>query len=133
MFDPAEWDASHSNPRVTRLVAIDPVLTWRLTSAHVAGLAAKTLLIQLGAGPDRLPATDIGPEGSGFTARLPTARVLEIAPSAHVSALPLCTAAGAALLEEDRDDPVCTDPAGADRAQIHAQVRAAAVRFLGLN
>lgn len=115
------------------LVAIDPALTWRLTPAHVADLDAETLLIQLGAGSDRLPATDIGPEGSGFAALLPAARVLEIAPAAHFSVLPLCTPAGPTLLEEDGDDPVCTDPAGADRAQIHAQVLAAAAEFLGLN
>lgn len=132
-FDPAEWDAPHADRRIRRVVAIDPALTWRLSPAHVAGLEAETLLIQLGVGPDRLPATDIGPEGSGLTALLPAARVLEIAPAAHFSVLPLCTPAGAALLEEDGDDPVCTDPAGADRAQIHAQVLAAAAEFLGLN
>ncbi|MGY6632551.1 MAG: alpha/beta hydrolase family protein [Alkalilacustris sp.] len=132
-FDPAEWDAPHSDPRITRVVAIDPALTWRLSPAHVAGLDAETLLIQLGAELDRLPATDIGPDGSGVTALLPRTRVLEIAPAAHFSVLPLCTSAGAALLEEDGDDPVCTDPAGAERADIHEQVLAAAAAFLDLN
>lgn len=132
-FDPAEWDAPRRDARVSRVVAIDPGLTWRLTTAHAAGLDADTLLIQLGARPDRLPATDVGPAGSGLTALLPQARVVEIAPAAHFSVLPLCTADGAAMLAEDGDDPVCTDPAGAHRAEIHAQVLAAMIAFLDLD
>ena len=46
--------------------------------------------------------------------------------------LPLCKPAGAAILAEEKDHPVCTDPAGADRAAIHRQVLADASAFFGL-
>lgn len=132
-FDPADWDAQHRDPRVRAVVAIDPGLTWRLDPAHAAEFEAAALLIQLGDGQDRLPATDLGPGGSGLTALLPGAQVVGIAPAHHVSVLPLCTDIGAALLAEEGDDPVCTDPPGADRAAIHAQVLGAVVAFLDLN
>lgn len=132
-FDPSLWDAPHGDARVGRVVAIDPGLTWRLTPAHAAGIHAEALLIQLGSGADRHAATDFGPRGTGLVALLPGAEVAVIAPASHVSALRLCTDAGPAMLAEAGDDPVCTDPRGADRAAIHARMLAAVVGFLKLD
>ncbi|TQM89917.1 alpha/beta hydrolase family protein [Roseinatronobacter monicus] len=132
MLDAALWDGDHADPRITRVVAIDPGLSFGLNARDVAGLDASTLLIQLGAGADRLDATDVSADGSNLSGLLPQADLLEIAPAAHFSVLPLCTAQGAEILEEENDDPVCTDPEGADRATIHAQVLAATRAHLWL-
>jgi len=131
-LDASDWDASHGDPRIRHVVAIDPGLTYGLTAEDVAGLSLPTLLIQLGAGDDRLDSTDISPDGSNLMALLPHAEVLEIAPAYHFSVLPLCTEKGAAILEEEDDDPVCTDPEGANRAAIHKQVLTAVAAHLGL-
>jgi predicted dienelactone hydrolase len=131
-LDGGLWGADHADPRVRSVVAIDPGLTHGLSAEDVAGVRGDILLVSLGQGADRLPATDISAEGSNLVALLPDAEVLEVAPAAHFSMLPLCKPAGAAILAEERDDPVCTDPAGADRAAVHAQVLAAASRFFGL-
>jgi predicted dienelactone hydrolase len=93
----------------------------------VAGLQARVHLVGLGSGADRLPATDFSDAGSGFGALLPAATQTLVAPARHFSLLPVCTPKGPAILKDEGDDPVCTDPPGADRAAIHAQV-AAAVR-----
>ena len=132
-LNPAQWNAFHADTRISKVVAIDRGLTFGLTAHEVAGFDLPTLLIQLGAGSDRLDATDITDSGSNLTALLPDATLLEIAPAAHFSVLPLCTELGAEILEEENDDPVCTDPTGADRAAIHAQVLAATRRHLGLD
>lgn len=131
LLDAEAWDGYLAEARVDTVVAIDPGLTWGLEAADVAGLAVPALLIQLGEGTDRLDSTDISAAGSGFAALVPEARVVEVAPAYHFSALPLCTDAGAAILEEEKDDPVCTDPAGAERAAIHAAVIAAVAEHLG--
>lgn len=131
-LDAAMWDADLADARVDAVVAIDPGLIWGLEPPDVAGLAVPTLLVQLGAGADRLDSTDISSAGSGFAALLPEARVVEVAPAYHFSALPLCTEKGAMILAEEKDDPVCTDPAGADRAAIHDAVIAAVAGHLGL-
>lgn len=133
LLDRAAWDNDYADQRIRQVVAIDPGLTFGLTASSVAGFKASSLLIQLGRGNDRLDATDISADGSNLTALLPQAHVVEIAPAAHFSVLPQCTDMGAAILEEENDDPVCTDPEGANRADIHAQVLSAIVEHLMLN
>lgn len=129
-LDESLWNASHQDPRISRVIAIDPGLSFGLSPQDGAALQAPTLLIQLGAGADRLDATDMS--ANNLPTLLPDADLLEIAPAAHFSVLPLCTPQGVAILEEENDDPVCTDPEGADRAAIHAQVLGAVRAHLGL-
>lgn len=129
-FDRALWDGPHGDARMRRVIAMDPGLTWGLTPDHAAGQTAAALLIQLGAGTDGLQATGIGPRGSGLAELLPQAGSLQIAPASHASALPVCVAAGAELLARAGAPPVCDDPAGADRAAVHAQTLAAIRGFL---
>ncbi|NJS38863.1 MAG: hypothetical protein HC783_07415 [Rhodobacteraceae bacterium] len=131
-LDAGLWGANHADPRVKSVMAIDPGLTYGLGPEAVAEVQGDILLVTLGQGADRLPATDISAKGSNLVALLPAAELLEIAPAAHFSMLPLCTAQGAAILVEEQDDPVCTDPAGADRVEIHASVLATAATFFGL-
>ena len=128
-LDPALWNGDWRDARVSSVVAIDPGLTWGLSDPVIS---VPALLITLGQGPDRLSATDIGPTGSGFAALVPQAGHTVIAPAYHFSVLPLCKPQGAAILAEEKDDPVCTDPAGAERADIHAQVLAQVKMAMGL-
>ena len=132
LLEAARWDGDLADARVDAVVAIDPGLTWGLEAADVAGLTVPALLIQLGVGADRLDSTDVSMQGSGFAGLVPAARVVEVAPANHFSALPLCTQKGAMILEEEKDDPVCTDPEGAERAVIHEQVIEAVAAHLGL-
>ena len=122
-MDAAMWNASYKDNRITHVAAMDPALHHGFTAKNVVNLDANTLLIGLGEGEDRLVATNF--DASGFSDLLPDAEIIRIAPAYHFSLLPLCKPAGAAILKEEGDDPVCTDPGGADRAQIHAQVSAA--------
>lgn len=115
-----QWNASYKDHRITHVAALDPALHHGFTDANVADLQADTVLMSLGDGPDRLVATDF--DASGFVNLLPQAKVRRIAPASHFSALPLCKPAGPMILKEEGDDPVCTDPEGANRAEIHAEV-----------
>lgn len=128
--DPEIWNASYADPRVTHVAAIDPGLTWGLGADAVDGVVSNITLIGLGDAADRMRATDY--EASGFAARLPDATAITLAPAMHFSALPLCKPMGAAILAEEGDDPVCTDPDGTDRAAIHAAIIAQLAGDLGL-
>lgn len=119
-MDANAFDASYADPRITHVTAVDPGLIWNLDAAHTAALTVPTRLIALGAGEDRLLATDF--DQSGFAALVPHADITRIAPASHFMFLPLCTQQGATPLEAENDDPVCTDPAGSDRAALHDQV-----------
>ena len=91
-----------------------------LVSVHVSDLIDRVTLVGLGEGNDRLVATNF--DASGFAELLPGASILRLAPAFHFSALPLCKPKGAAILEEEGDDPVCSDPDGADRTALHGAI-----------
>jgi predicted dienelactone hydrolase len=129
-IDGVKYEASYKDKRISSVAAIDPGLTWGLTADDVTGLDLPVLLIGLGQGKDRLQATDTSLTGSNFESLLPAARVEHIAPAIHFTALGLCKPAGAALLAEEKDEPVCTDPAGTDRkAVLHKIIELMAQHF----
>lgn len=117
-FAAEDWNGIHADPRVTHLVAIEPGLIWGVGPADIADLVPDVPLIGLDAGSDRMLATDF--DASGLAGLLPGATVERIAPAIHCTALPLCKPMAEAILIEEQDDPVCTDPAGTDRAGLIA-------------
>jgi predicted dienelactone hydrolase len=128
--DPGLWNASYADPRVTSVVAIDPGFVWGLQAADVAGLVPEAVLIGLGDRETQMSATDF--TASGLAALIPDARVLQIAPAFHFTAMPLCQPEGAAILEAEQDDPVCTDPPGTDREAVHSVIVETIAEGLGL-
>ena len=114
------WDASYKDPRITHVAAIDPALVWGLEETDAEALVENVSLFALGEGQDRRVSTDF--DASGFVGLVPHASVELLAPAWHFSMLPLCKPAGAAILQDENEDPVCTDPDGADRAVLHESV-----------
>ncbi len=121
-LDAELWNASYKVPQLTAVAAIDPALLYGLTQSNLAGLLGKVQLIALGAGANRLLATDYSDQGSGFQRFLPDTSMQTIKPASHYTALPVCKPEGPAILLEEGDDPVCTDPAGTDRAAVHQRI-----------
>lgn len=120
------------DPRVMQAIAVDPGFAYAFTDASVAARERPTLLINLGDAASRWSAVDLGPQGSGLATRLANATYVEIAPANHFTFLAECTEQGEAWLAEEEDDPICSDPVGADRRQIHQEAIATITRFLGL-
>jgi predicted dienelactone hydrolase len=116
-IDDATWNADYSDARVTHVTAIDPGLIWGLSGADIQGLVGNVNLIGLGQRDDRLLAADF--DLSGLSALLPDAHIDNLAPAMHFTALPLCKPMAAAILIEEQDDPVCTDPDGTNREAVH--------------
>lgn len=129
-IDPALWNASYADPRVTHVTAIDPGFVWGLETADIVDLLPQTRVIGFGGAGDRMLATDF--DRSGLSGLLGDRKVERFDPAYHFSAMPLCTAAGAAILAEENDDPVCTDPQGSDRAAIHDRIVGLIAEDLGL-
>ena len=137
-FDPAStnpvrWSASYKDKRVKAVVAIEPGLTWSMHEENIRDLdQGKLLVIGLGKGLDRMYPTDTSARGSGFELLVPKAHVEVIAPASHFTAMPLCKPAGAAILAEEKDDPICTDPTGTDRRMVHDKIIALTAQHFGL-
>lgn len=128
--DDAMWNASYADPRITHVTAIDPGLIWGLDGADTGELIGNVRLIGLGDGEDRLLATDF--DTSGFAALLPNAQIDNIVPAMHFTGLPLCKPMAEAILVEEQDDPVCTDPEGTNREVVHAIIVDRILSDLGL-
>ena len=131
-LDPGRWDAPYKDARIKAVAAIDPAFTWGHVPDDSRDLVDRVLLIGLGNGADRLAATDFSESGSGFAARHPAIRTETIVPASHFTALLVCKPNGPAILIQEKDDPVCTDPPGTDRKAVHDRVIAAIAETFGL-
>lgn len=129
-IDPATWNASYADARVTHVAAIDPGFVWGLEAADVVDLVPETLVIGFGGEDDRMLATDF--DRSGLSSHLGDRKIEQFDPAYHFTAMPICTPTGEAILAEEKDDPVCTDPEGSDRAAIHASIVTLIAQQLGL-
>jgi predicted dienelactone hydrolase len=118
--DVARWNADYRDARITAAFSIEPGLIWGMTPADATGITADVTLVSLGIGESRLLATDF--DLAGLPAVLPQAQIIRIVSGTHFSVLPLCKPQGEAILEDEKDDPVCTDPEGTDRAALHQQI-----------
>jgi predicted dienelactone hydrolase len=132
-IDHARWTANYKDARIEAVAAIDPGLTWKLSAGNVRDVQQdKLLLIGLGTGTDRLYATDTTAKGSNFESLVPAAKSVTIAPAFHFTAMPLCKPEGADLLAAEKDDPVCTDPPGTNRAAVHGRIIELLAKHFGL-
>lgn len=129
---PASFRGDAHDPRIGAVIAVDPGFVHAMEDASLSAMDLPVLLLNLGSGADLWPAVDAGPQGANLTARLPRAQRHVIAPAWHFSFLPLCRPGAPALLAAENDDPVCDDPAGADRAAVHARAADLIAAFLGL-
>jgi len=120
--------------RIRAVIAVDPGFGYAFDRDSLAAMAAPVLLLNLGRfGPDSLwSAVDAGPTGADLYGAIPGARHQVIEGAAHFSFLALCKPGAEAMLAEEDDDPICTDPRGSDRAQIHAEVIARVRAFLDI-
>ncbi|MBS9475812.1 alpha/beta hydrolase family protein [Ancylobacter radicis] len=116
------------DPRIGRVVAVDPAMAKVYTPASLQGITVPLQVISLG--NPVWEAVDVGPTGGNFAALIPHFLHETIAPADHYSFLALCKPAAPELLKSEGEDPICADPAGSDRAEVHQQVIARVGRFL---
>lgn len=124
--EPFEQDLR--DPRISRVVAVDPALAKVYTAGSLKGISVPVEVISLG--DPVWEAVDVGPTGGNFAALIPHFVHETIVPADHYSFLALCKAGAPELLKAEGDDPICADPVGADRAEVHRQVIERVGRFL---
>jgi len=128
---PAGFSKRVEDPRVSAVVAIDPGFTYAVDEQSLAKVQQPILLINIG--QEHLwKAADVGPDGSNLVGKLEDATYSVVKPGHHFTFLAECKSEGPAVLAAENDDPVCDDPEGTDRAQIHADILAEIARFLKL-
>lgn len=126
----ASFEARYRDPRIGKVIAVDPGLAYGAEPASVLEMDLPVLLINLGMGKDRLLAADSGPEGNGLSVKLPQVRFVELPNANHFTFLAVCKPGGAQLLADEGEDPICDDPAGANRAEKHQLIEREILQFL---
>lgn len=119
------------DPRFGAAVAVDPGLTHAFTAESVRAIDGPVLFINLGR-EHRFRAADVGPAGSGLAALVPGSSYEVVAPAHHFTFLARCKREGARLLAEEEDDPVCDDPEGSERSEVHARIIEIVAGWIGL-
>jgi len=128
---PNDFAASKSDDRIKRIVAIEPGMGFAATQASLSNVSNAILFVGLG-DEDRWAATDFGPSGSNLVARIKNASSAIFAPANHLTFLAECVPGAVELLKEEGSDPICSDPPGTDRGQIHQRIVTAIAEFLNL-
>lgn len=128
---PEDFSADGKDDRIKAVVAVDPGFSYAVAQDSLASLSAPTMLLSLGE-EDRLVAADVSKTGSNLVNRLPNATNPVIAPANHFTFLAECKEQGPAILNEEGEDPVCTDPKGAHRGSVHQRIIDKIVTFLRL-
>lgn len=125
------FEADSSDDRIVQSVAIDPGFGAAVTEASLSDVNSRITLINLGY-ENRLEAADVSPEGNDLVTRLGAPEYLEIGPANHFTFLAVCKPQAAEMLAEEGEDPICTDPEGAGRKDIHDRLIVAVADALGL-
>lgn len=129
---PEGFAADGKDERIKAVVAVDPGFSYAVDPDSLGSLTVPTMLLNLGM-EDRLVAADVSETGSNLVKRLPDAVNPVIAPANHFTFLAECKEHGPAILAEEGEDPICTDPKGADRSSVHERIIEEIARFLKLS
>ncbi|MDM7977438.1 MULTISPECIES: hypothetical protein [Thalassospira] len=128
---PDDFAASSRDDRIVRSVAIEPGMGFAATQTSLAEVTSAMLFIGLGE-ENKWVAADFGPNGSNLVARIKNASSATFAPAYHLTFLGECMPGAAEILKEEGSEPICSDPPGTDRAQIHQKIVLAIAEFLNL-
>jgi predicted dienelactone hydrolase len=128
---PEAFESDMRDPRIASAVGIDPGLTYAFTGDSISRMKLPVLLLNLG-GDERWKGLDVTEKGSNLVGKLPDAHYAAVKPGHHFTFLAECKPDGRRLLAEENDDPVCDDPAGTDRAHVHAEIIDRIAAFLQL-
>ncbi|WP_284163992.1 hypothetical protein [Frigidibacter sp. SD6-1] len=126
------FSADARDARIVRAVAIDPGFGGAVIADSLRAVTAGVHLVNLGDAADRIDATDVGPDGNGLAARLPGATYSVVAPANHFTFLAPCKDGAEAILQDEGEDPLCSDPEGAVRTEVHDRLVADIAAALGL-
>lgn len=130
-LDKTKFEASYREPRLAGVIAVDPGMGEGFTDKSIRAVDIPVDLINLGTNETLWPSVNVSAQGFNLVGRLKNATYTQIAPAHHFSFLALCKEKGAELLAEEGDDPVCTDPANSDRADVHRRVIRQVLEFIG--
>lgn len=125
-IDAARYEANLSDPRVTRVIAIDPALTPAMTQGSLTQITRPTLILNLGA-PETLP---LALNAAPAAALIPGASYSALPGARHFSFLAPCSALGQIIIGLAGEDNICSDRDLRPRPEVHTDLLAQISPFL---
>ncbi|WP_306258689.1 alpha/beta fold hydrolase [Pararhizobium sp. IMCC21322] len=126
----ADFNSVLRDDRVSAAIAIEPGMSYAFQKETVEGNQLPIQLINFGDNDSRWKAIDMGPNGSNLGEKLANATYVEIEQGSHFSFLAECKPDAEKLLKAESEDPICSDPAGTDRAKLHKVVIETIAEFI---
>lgn len=125
-IDTARYEADLSDPRITRVIAIDPALTPAMTQGSLSTLTRPTLILNLGT-QDTLP---LALNAAPAAALIPGASYTALPGARHFSFLAPCSPLGQIIIGLAGEDNICTDHNLRPRETVHADLHTQTSAFL---
>ena len=125
-IDATRYEADLSDPRITRVIAIDPALPQAATPESLSGVQRPVLIINLGAA-EQIPEAM---RADAVAEALPLAEYIAVEGAAHFSALPRCSTFGVAMIGLAGEDNICSDKGLRPRNEVHSDILTAIDVFL---
>lgn len=125
-IDKQRFEAKFLDPRVKRVVAVDPAFAKTYDLPGLKEVTAKVQIINLGSG-DPLAA---GVKADHLAAGIPDAAYHIIEGANHFDFLGECKRLGWFYIWMEGDDPVCTETGNRSRAELHEEIATKILAFL---
>lgn len=117
------FEQSFSDRRIAAIVALAPGFASTFQPASLAGIRIPALIIT-GREDNAVPVEAV----RDTVSKLPNPEYMELDKVGHFDFLPVCKPGGAALLQAEKDDPICDG--AVDRAMLHKTVAQRTADFL---
>jgi len=124
--DQERFEQSNKDPRIATVVSIDPGLAAAFTPQSLKAMKRPVKIINLGSEGTIYAGVD----GKPVAADIPNAKYHTVDKAWHFSFLGTCTPIGAEILIAEKDDPICDEKGGRDRADIHKEIANETVSFI---
>jgi predicted dienelactone hydrolase len=125
-IDATLYDASHKDPRVAAVVAVDPALPQAVTPSGTQDITAKAMILNLG----EIETVPEAMRADALADRIIAAEYAAIPGAWHFSFLPECSAMGRIVIGLAGDDNICSDSGMRDRGVLHQELRVKIGDFL---
>jgi len=110
----------NADSRVKAIVVVDPEFSTNFVRSSLAGISIPIHIINLGRPETIWPGLD----ASGLPGLITGAEYDVVPDATHYSAFPVCKAGAAAILQAEAEEPLCDDPDGHSRNEIHDRLAA---------
>ncbi len=125
-IDADKFNGRIVEPRVKRVVAIDPGFGVAYEQQSLKEISVPVLLINLGAKGE----VPLGIEAESLAKVIPHATFKRVDSANHFAFLPECKWMGGLLIWMEGDDPVCPETSAKSRAEVHDEVARSILAFL---